>query len=201
MFCLLAALMFAVRLVFATFSPKTSEQMRKHPVIHAIWGIFALAGVLIFLGILTPALWPPAFVERREERAKVVERVQATGGWAALQRDCETLAAQYPEGGFVWYRGFTNALPPTIAALKPWSVIYYSPAAMRNYPDESQIPVVRIKVFGLHATGGHSTPYFGLEVVCATNAGSYRPPPSRGGVDGNHFDSYRQVTDTIYEIY
>ena len=72
---------------------------------------------------------------------------------------------------------------------------------VRGYKDEPQIPVVRIKVFGIHSTGGHSIPYFGLEVVCGTNAASYRPQPAHGGVSGNHYDSYKRVTDTIYEIY
>jgi hypothetical protein len=199
--CPIAALLFIVRLVVAPFSAKVTEEMRKHPVVHTIWGCLAFVGVLIFLGVIDPAIWPPRSVERREQRTKVVERIQAVGGWAALQKDCDTLVAQYPDSAFVWYRHDTNALPPTIAALKPWCVIYYSPTVVRGYKDEPQIPVVRIKVFGIHSTGGHSIPYFGLEVVCGTNAASYQPQPAHGGVSGNHYDSYKRVTDTIYEIY
>lgn len=199
--CPLAALLFVVRLVVAPFSPKVFRQIRKHPVIHTIWGCLAFVGILVFLGVLDPAMWPPKSIEHREQRAKLVERIEAAGGWTALQRDCDTLAAQYRNSAFVWYRGNTNALPPTIAALKPWSVIFYSPTVLRDYKDESQIPIVHIKVFGLHSTGGHSIPYFGLEVVCATNAESYHPQPARVGVTGNHYDNYTRVTGTIYEVY
>ena len=72
---------------------------------------------------------------------------------------------------------------------------------MRDVKDDPQIPVVRIKVFGIHSTGGHSIPYFGLDVVCSTNAASYQPRPSHGGASGNNYDGYRQVTETIYERY
>jgi len=201
LFCPIAALLFVVRLVVALFSPKVSGQMRNHPVVHLVWGCLAFVGVLVFLGIINPAMWPPRSVERSEQRAKVVERIQAVGGWAALQKDCDALVAQYPDSAFVWYRHDTNALPPTIAALKPWSVIFYSPKVLRGSDYASEFSVVRIKIFGIHSTGGHSIPYFGLEVVCATNAASYRPQPARGGVSGNHYDSYNRVTDTIYEIY
>jgi hypothetical protein len=130
-----------------------------------------------------------------------MERILAAGGWAALQKDCGVLAARYRDSEFVWFRGTTNTLPPTIAALNPWSVTFYSPGATRDSSDEPSVPVVRIKVFGIHSTGGHSTPYFGLAVVCATNATSYCPPSSHGGVSGNYYTSYQKVTDTIYEVY
>ena len=66
--------------------------------------------------------------------------------------------------------------------------------------DEPQVPIVRIKIFGLHSTGGHLTPYFGLEVVSGPGAKSYKPRPGRGGLSGNGF-RYRPVTDQIYEVY
>jgi hypothetical protein len=197
-----AALLFAVRLIVALFSPKVSGQIRQHPVTHVIWGCLALVGVLVFLGVLDPAMWPPRSVERRAQRAKAVGRIQSAGGWTALQKDCDALAEHYRDSVFQWHRGFsTNALPPAIAALTPKEVIFYSAKVLREFRDEPQVPVVRIKVFGIHSTGGHSIPYFGFEVVCTTNAESYRPQPSRGGVSGNHYGSYRQVTDRIYEIY
>jgi hypothetical protein len=200
--CPLAALLFVVRLVVALFSAKVSEQVRRHPMVHAIWGCFAFVGVLVFLGVFDPAMWPPRSVERREQRAKVLERIQSAGGWTALQKDCEALAERYRDSSFQWLRGFdTNALPHSIATLNPWEVRLYSPQVLNNFKDEPQVPVVHIKVFGIHSTGGHSIPYFGLEVVCATNAGSYRPQPARGGVSGNHYDSYKRVTNTVYEIY
>jgi len=197
--CLLAALLFVVRLYVAIVSPKVVGQMRKHPVIHIVWGCFAMIGGLFILDGLYPNLWPPRFIERQTQREKVVQRVQAAGGWAALQRDCDALVKEYHDSAFIWHLGNTNELPPAIAALHPREVTFYSPAMVHDSsPDEPQVPVVCIKVFGLHSTGGHSVPYFGLDVVCSTNAG-YHPPSAKGGASGNHYDSYRQVTETIFE--
>jgi len=187
--CPIAALLFIVRLVVAPFSVKVKEEMRKHPVVHTIWGCLAFVGVLIFMGVIDPAMWPPRSVERRQQRAKVMERVQTAGGWDAIRRDCVTLAEQNTNGFFSHFRD-TNGLPAAIVALKPMMVEYVPPNGC-----------VRIRIFGMHSTGGHSTPYFGLEVACGTNAESYHPQPAHGGVSGNHYDSYEQVADRIYEIY
>ncbi|MCW5553239.1 MAG: hypothetical protein KIS67_13905 [Verrucomicrobiae bacterium] len=199
--CPFAALTFIVRLVCAPFSPKVSDEMRRHPVVHWIWGGFAFLGVLLFLGVLNPMWWPPPSVERRGQRQKVLERVEAAGGWAAIQKDCDALVEQYRDSAFAWHRYQTNALPPALAALNPWEVRFYSPTVLRDFKDEPQVAVVRIKIFGMHSTGGHSTPYFGLEVVSGAGAETYRPSPSRGGVSGNGYRSYSRVTDRIYEIY
>jgi hypothetical protein len=160
--------------------------------------------VLLVMYVLLPTSlnsWPPDWVDRRKQRQMMMERVQFAGGWVALQRDCDALVEQYRERAFVWYRGHTNQLPPAIAALKPKEVRFYSPALLRDDKDEPPVPVVRIKVFGAHSTGGHSYPYFGLEVVSGPGVENYRPRPSRGGVSGNGYRSYSTVTDRIYEIY
>ncbi len=176
--------------------------MRQHPIIHWIWGALAILGVLFILDFLSPTWWPPPSVERRGQRQKVVERVDSAGGWAAIQKDCDALVAQHQVDGFYWHDRFdTNALPPALAALKPWEVRFYSPTVLKDFKDEPRVAVVRIKIFGLHSTGGHSTPYFGLEVVSGAGAETYRPRPSRGGVSGNAYRSYSPVTDRIYEIY
>ena len=91
--CPIAALLFIVRLVVASFSAKVSVEMRRHPVMRTIWGCFAFVGVLIIFGVLHTAMWPPRSVERREQRAKIIERIQSAGGWPALQKDCDTLAS------------------------------------------------------------------------------------------------------------
>ena len=117
-----------------------------------------------------------------------MERVQSAGGWDAIRRDCIAFAGQNTNG-FYSHWGDTNGLPPAIGALKPLLVEYMPPEGC-----------VRIRIFGIHSTGGHSTPYFGLEVACGTNAESYRPQP-HDAVSGNRHTSYEQVADRIYEIY
>ena len=79
-------------------------------------------------------------------------------------------------------------------------VRFYSPKVLREFPGETQVPVVHIKIFGLHATGGHATPYFGLDVVSGTNGDAYKPAPSTAA-SGNCHDTYRKVTDKIYEVF
>jgi hypothetical protein len=166
-----------------------------------LWIPIVLLAPYFFLMLLNSDSFPPRWYERRTQRQKVVERVQFAGGWAALQKDCDGLAGQYRDSSFYWHRWATNALPPTLAALKPWEIRFDSPSVLREFKEEPQVAVVRIKVFGMHSTGGHSTPYFGLEVVSGPGAESYRPRPSRGGVSGNGYRSFSPVTDRIYEIY
>jgi hypothetical protein len=188
--CPLAALLFIIRLVVALFSEKVSNQMHRHPVIHAVWGCFAFIGILVFLGVLNPVMWPPISLERREQRAKITERVQSAGGWDSVRRDCISFAEQHTNG-FYSHWDDTN-LPPAILALRPMMVQY-----------EPQYGCLSMRIFGIHRTGGHSTPYFGLEVDTSTNSADYKHGTgyNNGGVIGNHHSIAKQVAEGIYEIY
>ena len=105
------------------------------------------------------------------------------------------------DGAFFWWRAEpANALPPAIVALKPMDLSYNSPKILRNFPGETQVPVVHIRIFGLHATGGRATPYFGFDVVAGTNGQAYEPTPSTGA-SGNCHNAYRKITDKIYEVF
>lgn len=164
--------------------------------------LLAFFALFFVLEILNSDSFPPAWFERSAQRQKVIERVQSAGGWESLQHDCEALVKEHRDGVFFyWNHWSTNTLPPALAALQPREIRYDLPVLLREPKDEPQMSVVQIRVFGLHATGGHSTPHFGLEVVCGSGAEGYTPRPSLGGVSGNHYNSYRRVTDRIYEIY
>jgi hypothetical protein len=164
----------------------------------------ALLAVLVAAILLLPALpvfrGPSVSVERRGQRQKVLERVQSVGGWAAIQRDCDTLVEHYRESGFFWPSSTTNGLPSALAALKPLEGRFYPPKLLRDTQDARQVAVVRITIFSLPSTGGHAIPYYGLDVVSGGGAETYRPRPS-GGALGNAHRSYNSVTDRIYEIY
>jgi hypothetical protein len=164
-----------------------------------VWGPLVLLIICLSLPSLAN-VWPPNWIERRTQRKQVWERIESVGGWAALQRDCDVLVEQYRGNVFRWSQYDTNKLPRTLAVLKPWDVQFYSPTVLRDFKNAPEVPVVRIKIFGVHSTGGHSTPYFGLEVVSGL-VGNYRPRPSGGGVSGNCYHTYRRVTEGIYEIY
>jgi hypothetical protein len=220
--CPLAGLLFIVRLICAPFSSKILEQVRRHPIIHSLWACFAFVGVLVFVGALNPSLWPPPSVERRDQRHELLARVQTVGGWEAVRRGCEALVTNYPDG-LNWFPPCSNAwvypnpqtephryyvtnidygpLPPAVAALRPREIEYYPLKMLREFPKEPQVTVVRIKVFGGHSTGGHSTPYYGLEVPCGEGADGYTPRPSRGGASGNRYTTYGKVADRVFEIY
>ncbi len=134
--------------------------------------------------------WPPAPVERRAQRQKLSERVRLAGGWDAIRRDCIALAERNTNG-FNSHWHDTN-LPPAIVALRPL-IVQYSPV----------YGCVRLRMFGIHSTGGHSTPYFGLEVDTSTNSSAYEHGSGydNGGVIGNHHSEAVQIADGIYEIY
>jgi hypothetical protein len=85
-------------------------------------------------------------------------------------------------------------------ALQPQQVYYVSPKNLTRVPGEPQIPIVQIKIFGMHSTGGHSTPYLGLEVVATPSKEDYTPNASRG-VRGSAHSDYRKVSEGVYEIF
>ena len=101
-----------------------------------------------------------------------------------------SLAEEHPDG-FHSHWHDTN-LPPAIVALRPL-MVQYSP----------EYGCVRMRIFGIHSTGGHSTPYFGLEVDTSTNSMGYKHGSGydNGGVIGNHHSEAERVADGVYEIY
>ncbi|MFM2296092.1 MAG: hypothetical protein RLZZ350_2505 [Verrucomicrobiota bacterium] len=109
--------------------------------------------------------------------------------------------AQYQEDGFVSRYRDTNGLPPALAALKPWKVDYLPPKFLKGQKDTPPVSVVHIKVFGIHSTGGHSTPYYGLAVVPIAEVENFHPQPPHDGASGNHYDTYTPITNGIYEVY
>jgi|ERR1051326_1738043 hypothetical protein len=196
--CFLVGLLFLVRLLCAPFSEKVREQMSRRPALHWVWGGVAFFGWYVWFVLLNVSAWPPAWWERRAQRATVVKRVQAAGGWETLRRDCLSFAQTNQI--VQWNRWYTNdapELPPAIAALHPQRVDYVSPKVLGS---RSALPIVRVKIFGMHSTGGHSIPYFGLEVISGTSSeGNPRKllPPT----PGNGHLKRRKVCDGVYEVF
>ena len=143
--------------------------------------------------------------ERQTQLDRVRSRIFQAGGWEILRRDVLSFIEQHKDSGFDWDRHDTNALPAAIAALKPMAVEYRPPKLLSEmsdgkFTDPPNVHVVRIRVFGMHSTGGHSSPYFGLEVVIGPESESYRPRPG-GGVFGNSHSTHARVAKDVYEIY
>jgi hypothetical protein len=153
-----------------------------------------LVSVVSFIAVFSSwysLWWPPPSIQRRSQRETLVERVQAAGGWDAVRRDCISFSLQHTNGFESHWRD-TNGLPKAIAALRPLLVQYDPPHGCVN-----------VRIFGIHSTGGHSTPYFGLEIDTSTNSAGYKHGTGydNGGVIGNHHSVANQVVDGIYEIY
>jgi hypothetical protein len=153
--------------------------------------------VVLLVIFVVPALfarfltwWPPIPLERHSQREKLAERVQAAGGWDAIRRDSVSFAEQHTNGFYSKWHD-TN-LPPAILLLRPVLVEY-----------DPQYGCVSIKVFGIYSTGGHATPYLGLEIDTFTNSASYKHGTGydNGGVIGNYHSVAKQVAEGIYEIY
>jgi len=190
LFCVLAALALFARLVCSPFSTKISAEMRAHPALHCLWGFFAFLGVLMFIDPFA-SFWPPVAVERHAQRAEVLARVQSAGGWDVVRRGCIDLAERHTNGFYSnWHD--TNSLPAALVALHPLLV-----------ECQPQLGYLRIRVFGVHHTGGHSTPYFGLVVDISTNSPGH--PPGTGNekrsLPGSYHYTFDQVAEGIYEVY
>jgi hypothetical protein len=155
-----------------------------------VWVPIVVLAPYLFLLLLNSESFPPHWYERRAQRQRLNERVQMAGGWDAIRRACVGLAEQNTNG-FHSHWHDTN-LPPAIGALRPLMVQY-----------SSQHGCVSMRIFGIHSTGGHSTPYFGLEVDTSTNGIGYKHGSGydNGGVIGNYHSVAVQVADGIYEIY
>ena len=155
-----------------------------------LWIPLILLAPFFLLMLVNTDAFPPAWYERHGQRAKLMERVQAAGGWDAVRRDCIAFAAQNTNG-FYSHWGDTN-LPPAILVLKPMMVQYYP-----------QYGCISMRIFGGHSTGGHSRPYFGLEIDTSSNSVSYKHGTGygNGGVIGNFHSAADQIAEGIYEIY
>src|SRR6185437_4538763 len=219
----IAGLLFIVQLLCSPFSNKVADQIVQHPVIHAVWACFGAFSFYVLTVWFGPSSWPPRWWERRSQRKTVLEKVTLAGGWDAIHQGCEELLTTHTNV-FVWYpprKGVqmylspqtkptnyyvTNIdygpLPSAVAALTPREVTYYPPEVLahksRNAPT---VPIVLIKIFGMHATGGHSQPYYALEVVCGPDAQTYSPKPGDGGISFSRPITYNKVSEGVYEVY
>ncbi len=146
------------------------------------------------LGVTAAVIFGPSRDERERwmQRKKVMERVRSIGGWDVLRRDCNSLAERCRGETSRWSADFPAGLPPAIVALKPRFVEFYPP----KYPgfNDSDYPVVRITIFGMHSTGGHDIPRLGLDVICSGSGADYEKMPSS-------YWSYRKVADDVFEFF
>jgi hypothetical protein len=184
-------LAFIARMACAIFSEKARQRVKRSPILHALWSISGIFAVLFLMDPFFANIWPPHWLELKRQREIVRERVQAAGGWEKLRQDCITFANTNQNEAFFWIRWNTNHvnLPATMSALDA-QVIRYSPPSMLS-KDNPDYPVVHIKIFGMHSTGGHSIPFYGLEVI----PGQETSPSQNSGFH------YQKIIEGVYEVY
>jgi len=171
------------------------------------WILLVILACCFLLPYYYSVYWPPTWMERRTQRQHILERVQSAGGWGALKRDCDALADKFKdsETDYHWMRPDTNALPPAIAALNPRSVDFFSRKRLPQFGVQGMSffgsnTVVRIEIFGGHATGGRGQSWLGLDVVCEPGLLNYTPHRLRSNNPLIYW-TYRKITDGIYEYY
>src|SRR6185503_150441 len=172
-FVTLIGLAFFLQAIRALLSSGIREQIARHPILHILCAVFGVLAVFLFLLLGFIVWWPPTFIERREQRRVVAERIQSGGGWMALKDACGLLAGNALDG-FVLRRNqrggqeefiLTTAnmesvipVPTVISNLRPRYLEYDGRQSVRSGEPETEVQVIRFRVLGVHATGGHSRP-------------------------------------------
>lgn len=187
----LASVGWLARLVASLFSAESERRLREYRRFHAIW--FTAIPLFTFVWIIETFPGPPTWWERRTQRQEVLARVQSTGGWETLKKDCIALCNQHKDDQIsYWGWDKTNGLPASIMALKPKYVELYSAGV-----GKSGVPFIKIMIFGAHSTGGHSIPRYGLKVICSNSITNQEPDSYQSG----GYWGRRKITEGVYEFY
>jgi hypothetical protein len=209
LFVFVVGLAFLARVIHALFSEKAAQRIKNHPIVHGFWalpGIFSALILLLFFDPMLINIWPPHWLELKRQRETVQQRVQAAGGWEKLRQDCITFANTNQNENVFWIRWNTNhiALPSTLTGLNPF-MINYCPTNLASKSNqtsgnEPEVSVLHIQIFGMHRTGGHDTPYYGLDILREPEPKDFQPQSTDPNQRYSHFH-YRKIADGIYEVY
>jgi hypothetical protein len=168
--------------------------------------LFLLVVIFIVMAnVIIPILARPSIGHYRKV---VLKQVQIAGGWAVLNRECESLLTNYPPNNLYSFRPrgqrmfvseYSNAvvvrtyktnnlipLPPGLETLQPLEIQFQM---FTNTPT-----VVRIKLFGSGKTDW--TPYYGLWFVYGAISPDYTPSFPNGSRKVT-----TKITDSIFEVH
>jgi hypothetical protein len=135
-----------------------------------------LIAFVLFFAIVAPPLLERIghWQERKRIYRDSLQRVDKAGGWQSIENASLAFATNIgPKTHFsqdYYWRGkrlTTNELSPTLEALQPWRIQFE--------PDEHGVPMIRIRLFGIHRTGTYDEPYYGIWVVCTNASLGYVP--------------------------
>lgn len=139
--------------------------------------IFVLFGSIFVIFYLLPAgeVALAKHSERKGIYADGMKRVEAVGGWNVIEKACLTLSSNVIEqqrvAVFYWSRGNTNPIPAVLEKLKPWDI--------RLQTNGNHVPIMQVRLAGIHRTGWYDQPYLGIWVVCTNTSTDYTPPIER----------------------
>lgn len=152
----------------------------------------SLVILLLIRAILPPFSSGPSWTaQRQRQRKEVRRRVEAAGGWAMLEQECRSLFSNGQTQLSLLVPGFASNLPPAIASLRAREI--------KAYAAPDGVPIARLRFFGMQSSGGQSSPYYGLWVVCAPVSNDYTPKLDFGGrlVTGKIL----RITNSVFEVY
>lgn len=135
--------------------------------------------------------------ERKHKYQDARRRVEKAGGWeilkkASLEFFTNIRSKPYFDEFYYWRgeRRSTNSLPLVLETLQPWRIQYLK--------DSNNIPILSLRLYGIHRTGMYSEPYYAIWVICTNVSTNYIPAmvgdgPGRRGLIERKGDSIFEV--------
>lgn len=157
-----------------------------------------LIAVVLFLAFVAPPVLERIghWQERKRIYQDSSQRVDKAGGWQAIENAslafAKNIAPKIYFNQLYFWRGkrlTTNELPATLESLQPHTIEFE--------PDEHGVPLLRIKLFGIHRTGLYDEPYYGIWVVCTNVSPDYLPQFS--GDRAGRAGKIERKGDSIFE--
>jgi len=158
-----------------------------------------LVGLLVFIVLFVlPILERVGHEqERKHKYENARQRVEIAGGWenikaASFAFYTNIQSKPYFDEHYFWRgnRQSTNQLPPTLETLQPWRIQYLR--------DSNNIPILSLRLYGIHRTGTYSEPYYAIWIICTNVSTNYIPAmvgdgPGRRGIIERKGDSIFEV--------
>jgi len=165
---------------------------------------FSKGFVTLVVGVALIAFIAPAILdeighwhERKWKYQDARQRVEKAGGWESLKTTSlffftNIQSKPYFDEFYFWRgnRHGTNPLPSALETLQPWRIQYLR--------DSNNIPILSLRLYGIHRTGSYSEPYYAIWVICTNVSTNYVPAmvgdgPGRRGI-------IERKGDAIFEV-
>jgi hypothetical protein len=160
--------------------------------------------VILLVGVTLIAFIAPSVLdkighwhERKWKYQDARQRVEKAGGWESLKSSSllfftNVQSKPYFDEFYFWRgkRHGTNPLPSSLETLQPWRIQYLR--------DSNNIPILSLRLYGIHRTGTYSEPYYAIWIVCTNVSTNYIPSmvgdgPGRRGI-------IERKGDLIFEV-